>query len=179
MKTATENLENDHNYILQLTETMEKIAELEEPHVADLEEVVDLIRNFADGMHHTKEENFLFPLLGEKGFSREQGPVAVMLNEHTQGRNYVKGMIENISLHKEGDKTALGKVYANMSGYAELLRNHITKENNILFRMADNVFSEQEQQDLLTEFVKIENANLPAGRQSFISRIEKLAGNYL
>jgi len=31
MKTATENLENDHNYILQLTETMEKIAELGSP----------------------------------------------------------------------------------------------------------------------------------------------------
>jgi len=179
MKTATENLENDHIYILQLTDVMERITILEEPHIADLEEIVDLIRNFADGMHHNKEENLLFPLMGEKGFSKEQGPVAVMLSEHVHGRNFVKGMTENISLLKEGDATALRKVYTNMLGYAELLRNHIAKENNILFRMADNVFSEQEHQGLLTEFRKIENANLTAGRQSYISRVEKLAGQYL
>ena len=43
-----------------------------------------------------------------------------------------------------------------MSGYAELLNNHITKENNILFRMADNVLSDAEQENLLREFESIE-----------------------
>ena len=36
-----------------------------------------------------------------------------------------------------------------MAGYAELLQNHIGKENNILFRMADRALSESDHKDLL------------------------------
>ncbi len=60
-----------------------------------------------------------------------------MLSEHIQGRNFVKGMAENIALYKEGDMPALEQVFINMTGYVNLLRTHISKENNILFRMAD------------------------------------------
>ena len=93
MKTATENLENDHVYIIRLTEVIMAMVENRSKEIGHFELVVELIRNFADGLHHAKEENLLFPLLGEKGFSPEQGPVAVMLSEHTQGRDFVKGAL--------------------------------------------------------------------------------------
>ena len=109
---------------------------------------MDIIRNFADGLHHAKEENQFFPFLANRGFSLSQGPVAVMLHEHVQGRDYVKGMAENISLYKGGNTSALGKIYSEYAGYAELLQNHIGKENNILFRMADRALSETDHQDL-------------------------------
>ena len=100
MKSATQNLENDHVHILLLIDVMVEMIKLPEPKVSDLEEVVELIRKFADGLHHAKEENLLFPLMAEKGFSLEQGPVAVMLMEHEQGRRFVKGMTENLVLFK-------------------------------------------------------------------------------
>ena len=49
-----------------------------------------------------------------------------------------------------------------MAGYAELLQNHISKENNILFRMADNALSEKDQQDLLKQFEEAEKNILQA-----------------
>ncbi len=180
MNSATKNLENDHVHILQLIEVMEQMVQLPDPNIADLEEVVELIRNFADGLHHAKEENFLFPLMAEKGFSLQQGPVAVMLMDHEQGRGFVRGMSENIQLYKNGQLSALNLIYANMKGYMELLSNHIAKENNILFRMADNVFTTENHQSLNSQFSVID-AGSAAGNAStdYISRINKLANQYI
>lgn len=179
MKTATENLENDHIYVLKLTGVMKAITHSEIPDIEHIESIVDIIRNFADGLHHAKEENLLFPALGKKGFSLQQGPIGVMLNEHIQGRNYVKGIADNLELFKKGNKAAVTGIYKNMTGYAELLDSHILKENNILFRMADNVLSEIEQKNLLAEFESIEQ-NRPEGTRvnNYIERINRLAELY-
>jgi hemerythrin-like domain-containing protein len=175
LKTATKNLENDHVYILHLIDVMEKIVLTSHSGVNNMETVVNLIRNYADAFHHAKEENLLFPLMATKGFSKEQGPIAVMLHDHVQGRSFVKAMSEEIENFKKGNNAALSKIHENMKGYIELLRGHIAKENNVLFRMADNVMSEKEQQDLLLEFAKIETNNFGGGvLESYISEIEKL-----
>ena len=125
MERATENLENDHQHILKLIDVMEVMVKLPEPNISQLEEIVNLIRQFADGLHHAKEENLLFPMMAEKGFSPNQGPVAVMLMDHEQGRGFVKNMAENIQLYKSGQSNALTLIYSNMLGYTDLLSNHI------------------------------------------------------
>jgi hemerythrin-like domain-containing protein len=160
--TATKNLENDHVYILRLTDVMERMILKGNTEIEHLEKAVKLIREYADGFHHAKEESLLFPLMETKGFSSKMGPVAVMLHEHVMGRDFVKGMLEGIQELKDGNASAYFSIYENMKGYIELLRNHISKENNILFRMADNAISDEEQQDLLGKFSEIEKA-LPGG----------------
>ncbi|HEX2968295.1 MAG TPA: hemerythrin domain-containing protein [Bacteroidales bacterium] len=176
MKKATQNLEDDHVHILRLTEIMEQITYDSDPDVNNLESIVDIIRNFADGLHHAKEENIFFPYLAERGFSISNGPVAVMINEHVTGRNFVQGMADNIKLYKEGNNQALKSVYRNMRGYAELLRSHISKENNILFRMADRVLSDDDNENLLTGFSHTEDRGIKASE--YINKIENLAVLY-
>ena len=176
MNKATRNLENDHVYILRLTEIMEHVTYNNEPDVNTLETIVDIIRNFADGIHHAKEEDILFPFLAEHGFSLSQGPVAVMINEHETGRNFVRSMSENILLYKNGDPEALRKVYYYMRGYAQLLQSHISKENNILFRMADKILSDKDHEKLLAEFRNAESLKLPAAE--YINKIDSLAMMY-
>ena len=179
MNTATKNLEDDHVHILKLIEVMERVIGSENPDISHLESIVDIVRNFADGLHHAKEENQFFPFLSKRGFSLSQGPVAVMLHEHIQGREFVKGMADNISLYKGGNNSALGRIYSNMAGYAELLKNHIGKENNILFRMADRALSETDNQELLKQFKEAETDHA-AGSSSaeYINRIQQLALSY-
>ena len=180
MDRATQNLENDHQHILKLIDVMEAMVKQQEPTISHLEEVVSLIRQFADGLHHAKEENLLFPLMAGKGFSLQQGPVAVMLMDHEQGRTFVKGMAENIQLYKNGAADALTLIYENITGYCELLTNHIAKENNILFRMADNVFTTENQQSLLHQFQLIDaGAEGGISAKNYIGRIEILANIYL
>lgn len=154
MNSAVKNLEEDHDHILVLLDVMDRMTAADKPDVDDLEKVVYLIRSFADGFHHAKEENVLFPALALKGMSPYHGPVAVMLGEHAQGRSYVAGMASNIDLLKTGDNAALEKIYSNMKDYTALLRNHIAKENNVLFRMAENLLTPEEHSMLLEKYAE-------------------------
>ena len=179
MNTATKNLENDHVYILQLTDIMVRMTKAQANDVNSLKSVVNIIRNYADGLHHKKEEDLLFPLFEQRNAGGHCGPVGVMLMEHEQGREYVKGMVENIELFEHGNEEALHTVHQNMLGYAELLQNHIYKENNILFRMADDIFSEDDQNILLDKFGKIESSAEDGQKmEDFVAAIDKLAKAY-
>ena len=110
----------------------------------------------------------------------QQGPIAVMLSDHEQGRKFVRNMDESIHLYKNGESSALKLIYANMLGYADLLNNHISKENNILFRMADNVFTSENQQSLLDQFLLIDaGSTTGVSGDIYIGRIETLATQYL
>lgn len=176
MRTSTQNLENDHIYVLKLIDVMRALTTSGSTDAGHMESIIDIIRNFADGLHHAKEEELFFPALEKKGFSAQQGPVAVMLHEHVQGRNFVKGMTENLDQYRNGNKEALKGVYQNMNGYADLLVNHISKENNILFRMADKVLSDEEQKRLLVSFESIElNRKEGMHVSDYIERINGLA----
>jgi len=180
MKTGTQNLENDHVYILRLTDVILAMVEHQSVQIEHFEQVINLIKNFADGSHHAKEENYLFPLMGAKGFSSEHGPIAVMLHEHEQGRNFVKGAEDAIEELKKENSYALQTLYDNMKGYAHLLKSHIDKENNILFRMADQVFSTSEQQRLLVQFTVVEEDTEEEFKlNNTIQKIADLASIYL
>ena len=179
MSRAIQNLETDHRHILRLIDVMEGITLKTDPDLQHLETVLMVIREFADGLHHTKEEKLLFPLMVAKGYSTEKGPVAVMLYEHEQGRNFVKAMAEGITQLRAGQHENVKVVYANMLGYADLLKNHISKENNVLFPMADSLFTDTEKETLFLAFADVET-NHAAGerKKDYLSLIDKLAGIY-
>ena len=180
MNTATNNLENDHIYITRLMDVMDKMSETRSSSITDFEKVVILIKNYADGLHHAKEENLLFPMMISKGYSKEHGPVAVMLQEHVTGREFVEGMAQAITLLKAGDEKGIDAVYKNFTGYTMLLRNHIGKENNILFRMADNVLTEADHNELLSKFAIVEESRIcGAVINEYIKDIESLEVAYL
>ena len=177
MNSATKNLEDDHVYILRLIDVMEKVTGNSRPDTDDLETIVNLIKNYADGLHHAKEENIFFPLLAQRGFSLQQGPVAVMLHEHTEGRNFVRGIVNGIDRYKKGEEDSVKAIYENMHGYITLLRNHIAKENNILFRMADKALGENDHRSLLAEFAKAETGK--GSMSDYIKAIENLENTYI
>ena len=60
-----------------------------------------------------------------------------MLREHDEGRSHVRGMDENIAAAAKGDATALKQFIDHAESYIALLREHIHKEDNILFQLAN------------------------------------------
>jgi len=180
METATKDLENDHVYILRLIDVMEQMVLTVSTEIAHIEMAVSLIRNYADGYHHAKEEHLLFPLLVKKGLSGDHGPIAVMLHEHAEGRKFAKGMEDELNNIKQGDESSLTVLYENMQGYIDLLRSHILKENNVLFPLADKTLSPIEQQTLLKAFADLEKINYNHGQlQRFVNGIVGLEAVYM
>ncbi len=160
MPYATNFLVAEHDLILRMLKVIhavnQRLQNKESVPADDLYAIIDFIRNFADRCHHAKEEDLLYVKMQERGFSMEQGPVAVMLYEHDMGRNFLKAMEEGVRAYEKGEKEAIPKIIQNSNNYAQLLSEHIHKENNILYPMADRVFSDEDQQVLKAEFERVE-----------------------
>jgi hemerythrin-like domain-containing protein len=156
----TEILSREHRVIEKmLDETDEQIRRTEAGHPFPrrfFDEALHFFRNFADGCHHAKEENLLFPRMKERGVPERGGPIGVMLHEHDQGRAFLKGVRENLDAAEQGSEESRRLVFENARGYIVLLRQHIFKEDNILFRMAQMVLQPDDVADLNREFDAVE-----------------------
>jgi hemerythrin-like domain-containing protein len=158
---ATEELKSEHRVIERVIDSVETMAgRLEAGHAVRPQfflEAADFIRNFADGCHHHKEEGVLFVKMVECGMPKEQGPIAVMLDEHEQGRAFTRGMREAAERLAAGDAEAKAAIIRNARGYTSLLRQHIQKEDNILFPMADRVIPPLEHDKVAEAFTHVEH----------------------
>jgi hemerythrin-like domain-containing protein len=179
----TEILSTEHRVIEQVLGCLEGMVRQAESagrlDAAPAKDAVAFFRNFADRCHHGKEEAHLFPALEAKGFPRQGGPTGVMLQEHEQGRACVRGMDENIAAAAAGDPAAMGRFAEHARAYVTLLREHIYKEDHVLFQLADRTLSEADQQALSAAFGKVEEEEMGAGTHESLLRIaDNLAKRY-
>lgn len=162
---SIEVLMHEHRLIEQGLKVLENIAyrlERGEDIPSDkLSALLDFFRVFADQCHHGKEEGMLFPELEKKGIPKEGGPIEVMLIEHEEGRSFQKQMREAAVNLEELE--AKRKLVQAARGYIELLRQHIWKEDNVLFKMAEQVLSETEDEQLTKLFERQEIEEIGEG----------------
>jgi len=180
MKTAKEDLIHEHNVIQIALNILERIGERSQKegieNYRDIKDLLGFLTEFADKCHHGKEEGFLFPALEEAGIRNEEGPIGVMLSEHTQGRNFIKQM--QISI--KDDKVDINMFIGASINYISLLRAHIQKENLVLFPLIDTRLSGSDRQELYKNFESHEEKVIGEGRHEELHiLIEKLAAKYL
>ena len=150
--TPTEDLINEHKAIKVMLSIMSKIAgdikANKAFYIKDIEQIVDFLQTFADKCHHGKEETALFPALILAGIPKENGPIAVMLHEHTMGRNYIKDISTCLENYNIADTRSSELIAASLTNYVNLLQSHIQKEENVLFPMANKTLSEKKQNEI-------------------------------
>ena len=117
---------------------------------------------FADGCHHRKEEGVLFPKMKQHGAPPGGGAIEVMLEEHEQGRSYVRQLREAARQLDAGDAGAARRVVAAARGYVALLRDHIAKKDEMLFPLADELIPASAQADVVAAFEEVEEAESDA-----------------
>jgi hemerythrin-like domain-containing protein len=148
MKNITQILSEEHQTILKvINAALKECTEIENGKALKLEffkKTIDFIKNYADKFHHAKEEDILFKTMLENAENLHCNPIPVMLHEHDEGREFVKGMEKGIS---ENNKETL---IEQTRGYCILLQNHIYKEDNVLYPMAEEALSD-EQKDLVNQ----------------------------
>ncbi len=158
--TVTAVLKEEHRVIERMLAVMEAAAQRlesgERVRAGLLREAVDFVRNFADKNHHGKEEDNLFPRLEERGVPKEGGPLGMMLHEHDLGRAFIQAIDGAIDGYESGDEAAAQVIAENIRGYTQLLTEHVWKEENVLFPMADQVLSQDDQQDLAERFERVD-----------------------
>lgn len=177
-----ESLMADHRVIRQVLSCLEIIianSERDERLDADAgRDVISFLQEFADGCHHGKEEDQLFPMLESHGMPAEGGPTSVMRAEHEQGRDLVKQMQASL------DGAAAGKTLDVQSfgdagrGFITLLRGHTDKEDNVLFPMSQQILGPDGLEELATRFAQAEAAMEAGVHEKYTGVARALAQRY-
>jgi hemerythrin-like domain-containing protein len=180
---AIQQLRDEHEGVKIMLSILERVCQQLEAvgnlNKAHFEGVLEFLRVFVDKCHHGKEEDLLFPALIAVGVPKED-LIAVLLREHEMGRRYVKAMSEGYVTYIAADKSTSKDIIQNGHGYISLLKDHIEKENNVLFVMADSRLSGKRQDELFEGFEKIEEERIGVGKhEQFHSLLEKLSRVYL
>jgi hemerythrin-like domain-containing protein len=176
---ATEILVEEHEVIWRVLDALEtsaqKLRQGEEIRPGFFLEAADFIKNFADGCHHKKEEGVLFIAMAEAGVPVQGGPIGVMLTEHEQGRLFTRQMYEAAQQWQAGEMSAKDKVVQNALDYVNLLRQHIQKENHILFPMANATIPAERQEKIEQDFEHVEHEETGAGvHEKYLALAEAL-----
>jgi len=165
---ATQQLKDEHEGIKLMLRIMEKISkDLSDGKALNLdhyEKIIDFLKGFADKCHHAKEEEILFPALENHGIQNEEGPIGMMLKEHRKGRELIIILDMAFKEFKGGNIPAINSIISCSMEYVQLLRNHIEKENYVLFMMTDKVLSEEEQSEIADAFEKLEVEKIGIGK---------------
>lgn len=165
MKTnVTQVMSDEHQLILRMIALVEKnTALLEQGKFRNWQfflDAVDFIRNYADRFHHAKEEDVLFIELVKNGMPEKQSPIEAMQMEHDQGRAFVRAVETAAEKALAGETGQMSLIAENAKGYAELLRGHIDKEDNILYPLAERVLPQEVRAGMLQAYQQAE-AKMP------------------
>jgi hemerythrin-like domain-containing protein len=131
--------------------------------------VLDFIRSYADKFHHAKEEDILFGL-----FPGDLAILTSMREDHTIGRGHVKAALQALE-EKHTQKFA-----ARLLAYRELLREHIRKEDELLYPWMDKQLSVSKVGELFSSFAATdERFKYTASRhEAFVRKMEETINMY-
>ncbi len=163
MNYASQDLRDEHEGVLRGLSILESVTQRQRAGEAvergDLVAIVDFLKLFADKCHHGKEEGIFFPAMEKYGVPNAGGPIGQMLHEHVQGRAYIAGMAAAV-----GSAPVDAASFAvNATSYVALMRDHIAKENDVLFPLGDRVIPADVQEELREAFERHEETVMGAG----------------
>jgi hemerythrin-like domain-containing protein len=162
---ATQELRNEHGAVLVGLKALDKIvAAIEagsEQALGDLEQLLEFFRGFVDVCHHGKEEDVLFPELEKRGVDSHNSLIDTLREEHEVGREQVRAISAGLERLRQGDRSALTSIREHADAYGAMLRDHIRKEGNALFPLANQLIPEDA---LNGKFEQIERERVGEGK---------------
>lgn len=166
---ALDVLREEHRLIRHGLDRLE--VALEPLAYAEVERVLDLLARFADGVHQQKEEEQLFPLVGDRLRDMVRGALEAMTKEHFMARAYLRAARRALPDAMIGDLVAAELLRNSVESYIGLMRGHMRKEDEILFPFVAQSIGPHEDAALCATFTTIE---AEAGRDGDREALEAL-----
>lgn len=161
---------DEHNLIKRWVDIIPKIIEYLDIDSDDFKQLlldgIEFIQLHIDKYHHAKEENELF-----KYFDENLEILKTMIEDHEKIRFYVRILI---FATEENDKAAIAE---NLYIYKELLTDHITKEEEILYPWIDKNLTLTQIGEITSRFNEIDKIFQDASER-YMEFIEKLEAKF-
>ena len=136
---STESLQKDHKLIEKVLSALDATIKLLKEGKQIPEQIllptIDFTQNFTDVCHHGKEEEALFPALEKAGMPSHMGPIRMMIVEHQRTKAIAEQIESASKKYLETDDSA--DLILTLEAYVQHVTEHLWKENNRLFKMAD------------------------------------------
>jgi hemerythrin-like domain-containing protein len=147
-------LRSEHEAILRMLDSIEVMArriqheKLVPPDA--IAAATEWLSTFAHRIHRDKEEELLFPILQSKGLGESLGCIGALMAAHDDGREAFRRML--VSMAESDQSSWASAVWA----YAELMRLHIRREDDVVFRLASSLLSDEDEAKLMLGFAEID-----------------------
>lgn len=154
-----EILKNEHGLIRQfldkLAMAVERLEKGERPPRDFFENAIRFAREFADKMHHEKEELVMFVRLAQKHGGEIDAQIEALRHQHDHARNYISAIASSLDGYEAGQPFQITAVIENTAAYVAMLRRHIHTEDHVFFPMVEHDLSTVEEDELNTQFGKL------------------------
>jgi len=158
LSEGLKQLKSEHPPLLgQLEELFELTKQIEQESDIDhnFGELITKVKEFKDALdpHSEREEGVLFPMMGAY-IGTTSGPIAVMEYEHDQAKSNIGTFLTKVEAGKAStdEKKKLAEFIQN--AYF-ILTEHFSKEENVLFPMAERMLTDKEKADLYQKIQEI------------------------
>ncbi len=173
--TARQIMETEHRLIetvvKALGHTAAGIEKGQHPDCTMLATAAEFLRTYADKLHHGKEETLFFPMLVRRGVPPQGCPIGGLNHEHEKGRVLVKALADQASACHDGLFPTQQELLTTLRAIFDLYRNHVWKEDAMVFPMTDKVLTAADQQELRATFAEVDRSIGP----DVLARLEKFA----
>ncbi|MBU3914810.1 PAS domain-containing protein, partial [bacterium] len=120
----------------------------------NLKRSLDFLLEFGDRIHNKKEENYLFPVMIERGIPKD-GPIRVMLMEHEAERKLLQQMSNKVDGLREASAEVRNQFKSEGLDYLKIRAEHIWKENDVLYKMGARALTDDDKKKLVMEFIQL------------------------
>ncbi len=130
---------------------------------------------YADKLHHYKEEYLLFSVLALKKGGNIDLELGSLRHQHELNRRCIKKIKDSLKGYEASSEIAITTLLENLAAYISILKRHIYREDHLFFSMAKAELSKDEKRQLKTQFEE-EEAGLDTEKmiKENLFRLEKM-----
>ena len=178
---AVQVLRAEHVVILKGVAILESIADrvlaaADIPH-DDIARLMEFFHLYADGNHHAKEEGVLFPEIRSLGITGERGALSVLEEEHDRERGLIESLATAIGDLREDTPEHRAQFVEYAQQFASFQRQHMHKENTVLFPVIEQVLSTSDDPRILEAYAHYEQQGV--NLEDLEELVEELEERYL
>ena len=171
--SETDTLREDHKHIKRIEKIIVKFYKIlyegKDIPLSDIEKINEVIAEFLDSIHYSREEDSYFPCVSSYDHLKEE--IRGLMIEHEFSRRIAKSIEKHLNRWKEG-QDAREPVARFLRTYSIYLQDHMSKEEKFFDKAESEVLSKEEEFEMYEQFKSV--MAISKKMQDMIKEIEYL-----